>query len=198
MAKYQRLSKRTSSLYDKIYGSGVFESMADSNTEEAQDLEEAKGGRMNLYQKIYGSKKIKEESMAEATLHENNDNSQFMKVKNWVEENEVNGSNLCYDGPYTDYIDGIYNDALDAANQQCSTNVWIEPSIQAGSGGVFMYDDEHNRHTSWDFELECEGILEYLVESESEEEFRNQLTGFFIDKIQALEDEEDDEYDDEF
>ena len=68
MAKYQRLSKRTSSLYDKIYGSGVLESVVSTETGDVQELEEARGGRMNLYQKIYGAKKTNEEVTPDAKV----------------------------------------------------------------------------------------------------------------------------------
>ena len=68
MAKYQRLSKRSSSLYDKIYGSGVLESVTPSEPEEVKELEEARGGSKNLYQKIYGSKKTNEEVASEKKI----------------------------------------------------------------------------------------------------------------------------------
>lgn len=68
MAKYQRLSKRSSSLYDKIYGGGVRESVAPSEPEDVTELEEARGGSKKLYQKIYGSKKTNEEVTSEEKI----------------------------------------------------------------------------------------------------------------------------------
>ena len=58
MAKYQRLAKRTSSLYDKIYGSRFMQAQS---IEESSELEEGRKGSRNLYNKIYGSKKTNED-----------------------------------------------------------------------------------------------------------------------------------------
>ena len=122
----------------------------------------------------------------------------FEEMKAWLQSPEAEDYQFGYDDPYADYVGGIYADATEEVGRQMTdADIFIEPSIQAGMGGVFMTCK--NGSTSWDFESECETLAEYAMEAETEEEFKQSIVGFLLSKYEDCvpEDDEDDEYEDE-
>lgn len=103
--------------------------------------------------------------------------------------------NIVYDSDYTDYINLVYEDAVEALTSEFD-NLEIEPSVQAGRGGVFAsYDIEGERYeVNWDFEQECADIIELILDSDSEEQFKNNLIGYLrghLENAQPSENESD-------
>lgn len=122
----------------------------------------------------------------------------FEEMKAWLQSPEAEDYQFGYDDPYADYVGGIYADATEEVGRQMTdADIFIEPSIQAGMGGVFMTCK--NGSTSWDFESECETLAEYAMEAETEEEFKRSIVGFLLGKYEDCvpEDDADDEYEDE-
>lgn len=103
---------------------------------------------------------------------------------------------LVYDSPYSDYIDGLYSKAVE---QLCENyyDLFIEPSIQAGCGGVFAQYEYAGvvYEARWDFECECERIDELFVECNTEQEVVNGIYAYIEAKLEdASPVDDDDDY----
>lgn len=121
----------------------------------------------------------------------------FEEMKAWLQTDDVENYQFGYDDPYADYVGGIYYNATAEVSQEVNDDIFIEPSIQAGMGGVFMTCNNGTNH--WDFEGECELLLELASESETEEEFKNGIKAFILNKYEECEEEDDeDEEDDDY
>lgn len=124
----------------------------------------------------------------------------FEQMKKAIEEEsgEIYDYQFAYDGPYSEYVNGIYGDAVEQVSQEVGESINVEASIQCGCGRNDMYCE--SGHTSWDFEDECDTLLEYAQEAETEEEFKNMIAGFLRGKWEDCvpeEDEEDEEDEEE-
>lgn len=118
----------------------------------------------------------------------------FEEMKAWLATPAVEDYQFGYDDPYADYIGGVYYDAIHEVGRQMNdADIVVEPSIQAGMGRVDMYCK--NGVTNWDFESECEMLLEFAEEAETEEELKNSIVGFLLGKYEDCvpEDEEDED-----
>ena len=101
---------------------------------------------------------------------------------------------LVYDSAYSDYIDNCYCTATERLAEQYP-ELYIEPSIQCGRGGVFAsYTiDGVTYRTNWDYEGECESIGEMVDECDTEDEFINCLVGYLSSQLEDAESDEDEE-----
>lgn len=119
----------------------------------------------------------------------------FEEMKAWLQTPAAEDYQFGYDDPYADYLWGIYGDAeREVGEQMNDADIFIEPSIQGGMGGVFMTCK--NGSTSWDFESECETLAEYVMEAESEEELKNAIVGYLLSKYEECVPEDGDLEDD--
>lgn len=127
----------------------------------------------------------------------------FEQMKKAIEEesSEIYDYQFAYDGPYCEYVNGIYGDAVEQVSAEVGESINVEASIQCGRGRNDMYCE--SGRTSWDFEDGCDTLLEYAQEAETEEEFKNMIAGFLRGKWEDCvpeedeEDEEDEEEEDE-
>ena len=120
----------------------------------------------------------------------------FEEMKAWLSSPEAGDYQFGYDDPYVDYLYGIYGDAeREVGEQMNDADIFIEPSVQSGMGGVFMTCK--NGSTSWDFESECETLAEYVMEAESKEELKNAIVGYLLGKYEDCVPEEDDDDDED-
>ena len=99
-----------------------------------------------------------------------------------------------------DWYEDMVTDAYIEACEEYS-NVMIEPSIQAGKGGIFMWIDDEACGEVIDFEEECEELYNRACESDTYAEFKDSVSGYIsslVDKgyENMLEDDydEDDDY----
>lgn len=122
----------------------------------------------------------------------------FEEMKAYLEENEDLDGQFGYDDQYADYVNGVYGEAVEEASHEVGDDIFVEPSIQGGMGGVFMTCEKGS--TNWDFESECDTLLDYAMEAETEEEFKNLIKGFILSKYEECvpEDDEDDEEDPDY
>ena len=120
----------------------------------------------------------------------------FEEMKAAIENDEIDGQ-FGYDDQYADYVNDVYGEATAEASQRVGDDIFIEPSIQGGIGGVFMTCNKGT--TNWDFESECDILYEFAEESETEEEFKEKIIGFILGKYEDCypEEDEDEEDDDE-
>lgn len=122
----------------------------------------------------------------------------FDEMKAWLQTPAAEDYQFGYDDPYADYVGGVYYDAIqEVCAQMNDATIDVEPSIQGGRGGVFMRCK--NGMTHWDFESECDMLIEYADEADTEEEFKQSIVSFLLGKYEDCvpEDEDDDEDDDE-
>lgn len=121
----------------------------------------------------------------------------FEEMKAWLQSPEAEDYQFGYDDPYSDYVGGVYYDAIEEVGRQMNdADIMVEPSIQAGMGRVDMYCK--NGTTNWDFESECETLAEYAMEAETEEEFKQSIVGFLLGKYEDCIPEDDEDDDDEY
>lgn len=126
--------------------------------------------------------------------------SNFKAMKKYLKKNE--GCDLCYDSPFSDYIDNLYVTATFKLDERF-TDLSIEPSTQCGMGGVFatyVYEGK-TYETHWDYEGECESIMEFIEECNSEEELIECIKNYLENKLSEAElceyDEDDEEYEED-
>lgn len=112
----------------------------------------------------------------------------FEEMKAAIENDEINGQ-FGYDDQYADYVSDVYGEAVEEASREVGDDIFVEPSIQSGRGGVFMTCNKGT--TDWDFESECDTLLEYATEAETEEEFRAMIKSFILSKYEDCFPEED-------
>lgn len=119
----------------------------------------------------------------------------FEEMKAWLQTPAAEDYQFGYDDPYVDYLGGVYFDAInEVGRQKNDPNIFVEPSIQGGVGGVFMTCNKGT--TDWDFESECDMMLEFAEEAETEEDFKQSIVGFLLDKYDECVPEDDDLEDD--
>lgn len=111
------------------------------------------------------------------------------------ESGEIYDYQFAYDGPYADYVCGVYGEALEKVSKEVGDDLYVEPSIQCGVGRNDMYSAKGT--TYWDFEAECDTLLEFAEEAETEEEFRDMIASYLMGKYEECEPEDDDDYDEE-
>lgn len=121
----------------------------------------------------------------------------FNEMKDWLQTPAAEDYQFGYDDPYADYIGGVYYDAIEEVGRQMNdADICVEPSIQGGRGGVFMTCK--NGMTNWDFESECDMLIEFAEEAETEEEFKQSIVGFLLGKYEdCVPADDEDEYEDE-
>ena len=121
----------------------------------------------------------------------------FEAMKEYLKNDELDGQ-FGYDDKFSDYVNDIY---CQASEKLCEitgdSSIYIEPSIQCGCGGVFMSTDHGS--TNWDFESECDTLLEFAEDADTEEEFKNYIVNFLQGKYEDVmpEDEEEEDEEDE-
>lgn len=119
----------------------------------------------------------------------------FEEMKAWLSSPEAEDYQFGYDDPYADYVGGVYYDAIqEVCTQMNDATIEVEPSIQGGRGGVFMTCNKGSTH--WDFESECDMLIEYAEEAETEEEFKQSIVGFLLGKYEDCVPEDEDDEDD--
>lgn len=120
----------------------------------------------------------------------------FEEMKSWLQTPAAEDYQFGYDDPYADYLGGVYYDAIEEVGRQKNdADIFVEPSIQGGRGGVFMTCK--NGTTSWDFESEGDMLIEFAEEAETEEEFKQAIVSFLLGKYEECVPEDDEEEDDE-
>ena len=123
----------------------------------------------------------------------------FEQMKKAIEEEsgDIYDYQFAYDGPYADYVGDVYGSALEKLSKEVGEDIDVEASIQCGRGRNDMYCE--SGHTYWDFESECDTLLEYAQDAETEEEFEGMIVGFLRNKWEDCipYDEEDEEEDEE-
>ena len=118
----------------------------------------------------------------------------FEQLKAWLKTEEVEDYQFGYDDPYADYINGLYGDAVGKLQKETGDeSIFVEPSIQCGRGCVVMYTEDGR--SQWDFESECETLLEFAEDADTEEELIACIKGYLNSKYEdrSQEDEEDDD-----
>ena len=122
--------------------------------------------------------------------------SEFKRMKKYLANDPE--CDLCYNSPFSDYIDSLYYYATKRLEKDYD-NLFIEPSVQCGMGGVFasFTVDGVLYQTNWDYECECEIIAEYAMEAKSEEALINCIYEYvksqLVDAEPLDEEDEDDE-----
>lgn len=115
----------------------------------------------------------------------------FEEMKAWLQTPAAEDYQFGYDDPYADYLGGVYYEAIEEVGRQKNdADIFVEPSIQGGRGGVFMTCK--NGTTSWDFESECDMMIEFAEEAETEEEFKQSIVGFLLGKYDECVPEDED------
>ena len=117
----------------------------------------------------------------------------YSEMKQWLQENDyIDGHDFAYDGEYAEFVDTLYLEALEKLKEETGDeSIFVEPSIQGGQGGVFMFANGKN-DVSWDFEAECETLLDYANNANTADEFVNMIFGYLKDKYNSMTDEFDD------
>lgn len=117
----------------------------------------------------------------------------FEEMKAAIKNDMIDGQ-FGYDDQYADYVSDVYGEATAEASQRVGEDIFIEPSIEAGMGSVFMTCKKGT--TTWDFESECDILYEFAEESKTEEEFKEKIVDFILGKYEdcGLEDDEDPDY----
>lgn len=110
-------------------------------------------------------------------LKESNDTMEqrFQQFKKDVADDNIGGQ-FGYDW-YEDIVNNAYGDALAEYD-----DVELEPSVQAGRGGIFAYIDGHDCGYVQDFEAECEELYQLACESDTYEEFKQSVQGY-VDRL---------------
>lgn len=121
----------------------------------------------------------------------------FNEMKKAIKEEspEIYDYQFGYDGPYCDYVNDIYGQALDELCKQTGESINVEASIQCGRGRNDMYCE--SGRTYWDFEGECDTLLEFAEEAETEEEFKSSILAYLHSKWEDCDMEDDDEDEDD-
>ena len=125
----------------------------------------------------------------------------FEEMKRAIKEEsgDIYDYQFAYDGPYAEYVGGVYGSAIEKLSAQVGEAIDIEASIQCGRGRNDMHCE--SGHTYWDFEDECDTLLEYAQEAETEEEFENMIVAFLYSKWEdcvPYDEEDDEDYDEEY
>ena len=101
---------------------------------------------------------------------------EFQQFKKDVADGNIGGQ-FGYDW-YEDMVDDAYSEAVSRYE-----NVEIEPSIQSGRGGVFMWIDGEDCGEVIDFEKECEELYDRACESDTYEEFKDNVSGYISNLV---------------
>ena len=93
-------------------------------------------------------------------------------------------------------IDEIWNEYLDVPENVINQELQIfpEPSVQAGMGGMFIYDEsgEHRFSTIYvDYQEWCEAELEMAADSTSSEEYADRYRDYVLELMDNAEVEEE-------
>lgn len=122
--------------------------------------------------------------------------SKFSKMKKQLNAGEI--ENLCYDSEYSEYIDSLYGQATDKLNSDYS-ELYIEPSVQAGRGGVFAWyeADGVTYRTHWDYESECEAIEDMIADCKNDKELVDAIARYIDSHLEDAEPSDDSDHDDD-
>ena len=101
---------------------------------------------------------------------------EFQQFKKDVADGNIGGQ-FGYDW-YEDMVDDAYSAAVSRYE-----NVEIEPSIQSGRGGVFMWIDGEDCGEVIDFEKECEELYDRACESDTYEEFKDNVSSYISNLV---------------
>ena len=110
--------------------------------------------------------------------------SEWDRMKEFAED--ADGRSLVYDGPYADYIDNIYLSAFDAASK--GTDVTLTTNIELGHGNITITDGIDSY--TWDFEEDCENVLDMVNSSKTSTIFKKKLIKYFQNKIANIDNSE--------
>ena len=103
---------------------------------------------------------------------------------------------FCCDSPFVDYINELYSDALAILSKDYN-DLFVEASTQCGRGGVFAQYTVNGTtfEAHWDFQCECEAILEFAENAHTEEELIQSIASYiegYLEESEELCDEDDD------
>lgn len=118
----------------------------------------------------------------------------YAQMKQWLQENDyIDGYDFAYDGEYAEFVDTLYLEALQKLQEETGDeSIFVEPSIQGGQGSVFMFADGKN-DASWDFEAECETLLDYANKADTANEFVDMIFEYLKAKYNSMTNEFDDD-----
>lgn len=118
----------------------------------------------------------------------------YAQMKQWLQENDyIDGHDFAYDGEYAEFVDTLYLEALEKLKEETGDeSIFVEPSIQGGQGSVFMFADGKN-DTSWDFEAECETLLDYANKTDTASEFVDMIFEYLKAKYNSMTNKFDDD-----
>ena len=123
----------------------------------------------------------------------------FTKMKSWLKETGAEEEAFFW-SDYHDYVDDIYGRAIEKVTEDYEhINVEFEFSTQAGRGmcQVFGNDDDGSGEYTWDFRDDRDAVFEFVNESTSVEELFNSLVDYLSGKVDCIQWEDNDDYDDE-
>lgn len=123
----------------------------------------------------------------------------FNKMKSWLNETGAEEEEFFW-SDYHDYVDDIYGRAIEKVTEDYEhINVEFEFSTQAGRGmcQVFGNDDDGSGEYTWDFRDDRDAVFEFVNESTSVEELFNSLVDYLSGKVDCIQWEDNDDYDDE-
>lgn len=123
----------------------------------------------------------------------------FTKMKSWLKETGAEEEEFFW-SDYHDYVDDIYGRAIEKVTEDYEhINVEFEFSTQAGRGmcQVFGNDDDGSGEYTWDFRDDRDAVFEFVNESTSVEELFNSLVDYLSGKVDCIQWEDNDDYDDE-
>lgn len=117
----------------------------------------------------------------------------FDDMKAYIEREDPDGVEFAHHGPYADYINSFYSKALDGISDE----IEFEPNIQNGRGSMRIYG--LGLSYEYDYEEECQKLLEIASDSDTEEELESRIKDYVDELISQFESEgiSVDEYDDD-
>lgn len=109
--------------------------------------------------------------------------SQFKQLKEYLSKDR-NGY-VCYDSPYSGYIDDLYCQAVSKLEGTYSS-LYVEPSIMGGQGRNFAFFTQEGvtYSANWDFEQECVKIEQFAVECRTETELITAICSYIEDRLE--------------
>lgn len=123
----------------------------------------------------------------------------FTKMKSWLKDTGAEEEEFFW-SDYHDYVDDIYGRAIEKVTEDYEhINVEFEFSTQAGRGmcQVFGNDDDGSGEYTWDFRDDRDAVFEFVNESTSVEELFNSLVDYLSGKVDCIQWEDNNDYDDE-
>jgi hypothetical protein len=89
-----------------------------------------------------------------------------------------------YEGEYSDIIYALCADVEEQLMDKYE-DLFIEPSVQAGHGGIFAWftRDAKQYEAEWDYEEDCKAINDFVRSNANEEGFKKAYSAYVEDKL---------------